>query len=117
MTESLMLSFWNYPTVNQLYSNIKLKVFLKSPPYARVQTATTPFLLNTADDTEALPILSSSGNLAETWADHSKTDKEILSYTVPLDFFHYFLNCGSSEYICTADNKDSFENDYSGSYL
>ena len=93
-------------------------MFLKSPPRARVQTAATPFLLNTVDDTEALAILSSSGNLAEAWAEHSKTDKEILSYdTVPLDFFHYFFNCRLSQYICTADNEDSFENDYSGSYL
>lgn len=70
------------------------------------------------DNTEALPVLSSSGNLAEAWAEHSKTDKEILSYDIaPLDFFHYFFNCRSSQYICTADNEDSFENDYSGSYL
>ena len=112
-----MLSTLNYHSiVKSANSNIKLEAFLKRPPHARVQTVTS-FLLNTVDDTEALPVLSSSGNLAETWAEHSKTDKEILSYTVPLGCFHYFLSCGSSQYICTADNEDSFENDYSGSYL
>lgn len=113
MAESLMLSSWNYHTVNRLYSNIKSKGFLKIPPRARVQTATTPFPWNTVADTEALPVLSSSGNLAEAWAEHSKTNSFLYCSTG----FFYFFNWGSSQYICTADNEDSFENDYSGSYL
>lgn len=61
--------------------------------------------------------LWSSGNLAEAWAEHSKTEKEILSYNIVSSDFSLFLLILDHHNTSVPLMTKSFENDYTDPFL